>query len=229
MARPYAGSGTPTYPGAQSQNVASMTGPTEVVGPHYGAPRGRWIVPTVIGVVGACCSAASASSSACSRDETTTRWRRRPRCPTTDPSISTNPQAQPPQAPQLPPTPVPPPPGGGTPPLVMGADNSLSHENCDAGWSLTTASGWGTHSGRGSAETSCYFARSVLSSYWNEYGNASRTPRTVSAPGAVNCQTVAGASCDGPNFGICASGGWSSGGGVGCVHSSGLPAVFRPI
>ena len=196
-----------------------MTGPTEVVGPHYGAPRGRWIVPTVIGVVGALLLGglgivigmlAGRDNHSVATSTSVPGY--------TPPSISTNPQAQPPQAPQLPPTPVPPPPGGGTPPLVMGADNSLSHENCDAGWSLTTASGWGTHSGRGSAETSCYFARSVLSSYWNEYGNASRTPRTVSAPGAVNCQTVAGASCDGPNFGICASGGWSSGGGVGCVH-----------
>jgi hypothetical protein len=84
--------------------------------------------------------------------------------------------------------------------VVVGPDNSARHEQCDAGWSLTNASGWGTHSGRGSAETSCFFARSVLTSYWNQYGDASRAPRTVSAPGAVNCQTVAGASCDGPNF-----------------------------
>ena len=86
------------------------------------------------------------------------------------------------------------------PPLVLGADNSASHERCDAGWSLPNVSGWGARSGRGSAETSCFFARSVLTSYWNQYGDASRVPRTVSAPGAVNCRTVAGASCDGPNF-----------------------------
>jgi serine/threonine-protein kinase len=40
----------------------------------------------------------------------------------------------------------------------------------------------------------------VLTSYWNQYGNASREPRTVAAPGSVNCNTVGGAECAGPNF-----------------------------
>lgn len=90
--------------------------------------------------------------------------------------------------------------GSGAPPLVMGADNSAGHDVCNDGWSLSGLTGWGTHSGRGSAGTSCYFARSVLGSYWNQYGNASRDARTVFAPGAVDCRTVEGANCSGSNF-----------------------------
>lgn len=89
---------------------------------------------------------------------------------------------------------------GGLPPIVQGPDNSLSHESCDQGFSLPTASGFGSHAGRGTPATTCYFASSVLTSYWNQYGNASRLPRTVAAPGSVNCNTVGGAECAGPNF-----------------------------
>jgi len=96
--------------------------------------------------------------------------------------------------------PAPPAPALARPPLVGGPDNSASHESCDYGWSLIEATGWGSHAGRGTPETSCYFAGSVLKSYWNTYGNASRQPRTVSAPGAVDCGTVEGAVCDGSNF-----------------------------
>jgi serine/threonine-protein kinase len=98
------------------------------------------------------------------------------------------------------PTPTSPSEEGGLPPIVQGPDNSLSHQSCDQGFSLPTASGFGSHAGRGTPETSCYFASSVLTSYWNQYGNASRLPRTVAAPGAVNCSTVVGAQCAGPNF-----------------------------
>jgi serine/threonine-protein kinase len=89
---------------------------------------------------------------------------------------------------------------GGLPPILQGPDNSLSRQSCDQGFSLPTASGFGSHAGRGSPQTSCYFASSVLTSYWNQYGNASREPRTVAAPGAVNCNTIGGAECAGPNF-----------------------------
>lgn len=99
--------------------------------------------------------------------------------------------------PQTPTSPVQ---AGGLPPIIQGPDNSLSHQSCDQGFSLPTASGFGSHAGRGTPETSCYFASSVLTSYWNQYGNASRLPRTVAAPGAVNCSTIAGAQCAGPNF-----------------------------
>jgi serine/threonine-protein kinase len=86
------------------------------------------------------------------------------------------------------------------PPLVTGADLSVRHQSCDQGFTLPNASGFGTRAGRGTPETSCLFANSVLTSYWAEYGNASPLPRAVSAPGAVDCQTVPGALCNGSNF-----------------------------
>jgi predicted Ser/Thr protein kinase len=86
------------------------------------------------------------------------------------------------------------------PPLVTGPDLSVRHQSCDDGFSLPTATGFGTHAGRGTPETSCLFANSVLTSYWAQYGNASPLPRAVSAPGAVDCTTVPGALCNGANF-----------------------------
>jgi serine/threonine-protein kinase len=87
-----------------------------------------------------------------------------------------------------------------TPPVVTGPDNSVRHQSCDQGFSSPNASGFGTHAGRGTAETSCLFTQSVLTSYWGAYGNASPLPRAVSAPGAVDCRSVPGALCDGSNF-----------------------------
>ena len=86
------------------------------------------------------------------------------------------------------------------PPLITGPDLSSLHQSCDQGFSLPAAEGFGTHAGRGTPETSCLFANSVLTSYWAEYGNASPLPRAVSAPGAVDCKTVPGALCNGSNF-----------------------------
>jgi serine/threonine-protein kinase len=86
------------------------------------------------------------------------------------------------------------------PPLVTGPDLSILHQSCDQGFTLPTATGFGTHAGRGTPETSCLFANSVLTSYWAEYGNASPLPRAVSAPGAVDCKAVPGALCNGSNF-----------------------------
>ncbi|MBP1816818.1 serine/threonine protein kinase [Mycobacterium sp. OAE908] len=91
-------------------------------------------------------------------------------------------------------------PAAAVPPLVTGPDLSVRHELCDAGFSLPDATGFGTHGGRGTPETSCLFANSVLTSYWAAYGNASPLPRAVSAPGAVDCQAVPGALCNGSNF-----------------------------
>jgi serine/threonine kinase PknH len=88
------------------------------------------------------------------------------------------------------------PPSTALPPLVMGPDNSASHQSCDQGESVPNESGWGSRSGRGTPETSCYFASSVLKSYWAQFGRPTRDLRTVSAPGAVACDTVAGARCD---------------------------------
>ena len=93
-----------------------------------------------------------------------------------------------------------PPPRAATPPLVTGPDLSSLHQSCDHGFTLPNATGFGTHAGRGTPETSCLFANSVLTSYWAEYGNASPLPRAVSAPGAVDCKAVPGALCNGSNF-----------------------------
>jgi serine/threonine kinase PknH len=101
---------------------------------------------------------------------------------------------------------VPPPPGsvplnqGAPPPMITGPDTSAGHENCDAGFHVNAA-GPGTQARRGTPDTSCFFAQSVLSSYWNQYGNATRDQRTVFAPGAVDCRTVEGGSgCRGSDF-----------------------------
>jgi serine/threonine protein kinase len=93
-----------------------------------------------------------------------------------------------------------PPPRVARPPLVTGPDESSLHQSCDQGFTLPTGSGFGTHAGRGTPETSCLFTSGVLTSYWAEYGNASPLPRGVSAPGAVDCSSVAGALCNGSNF-----------------------------
>jgi serine/threonine-protein kinase len=95
-------------------------------------------------------------------------------------------------------TPTPPP--SAPPPLVTGPDESALHESCDQGFALPATTGFGTRAGRGTPETSCHFADSVLTSYWATYGNASPLPRAVSAPGAVDCSTVPGALCNGSNF-----------------------------
>ena len=86
------------------------------------------------------------------------------------------------------------------PPLVTGPDLSVQHQSCDEGFTLPNATGFGTHAGRGTPETSCLFANSVLTSYWAQYGNASPLPRAVSAPGAVDCTAIPGALCNGANF-----------------------------
>jgi serine/threonine kinase PknH len=86
------------------------------------------------------------------------------------------------------------------PPLVTGPDLSTLHQSCDRGFSMPTTTGFGSRGGRGTPETSCLFAKSVLNSYWAEYGNASPLPRAVSAPGAVDCAAVPGALCNGSNF-----------------------------
>jgi serine/threonine-protein kinase len=85
-------------------------------------------------------------------------------------------------------------------PVVTGADQSKLHQSCDKGFALPARDGFGTHAGRGTPETSCFFTDSVLRAYWDQYGNASPLPRAVSAPGAVDCAMVLGAECDGSDF-----------------------------
>ncbi|MBJ7341864.1 MAG: serine/threonine protein kinase [Mycolicibacterium sp.] len=97
-----------------------------------------------------------------------------------------------------PPPPLPPPASAALPPLVTGLD--AANEACDQGYSLNSHTGFGTHAGRGSPETSCYFASSVLTSYWNQYSGVDRGAHTVYAPGVVSCGTVPGANCNGTEF-----------------------------
>lgn len=82
------------------------------------------------------------------------------------------------------------------PPMVRGPDSSASQESCDQGYSLPNSTGWGSRAGRGTPQTSCFFANSVLHSYWSQFGDASRDERIVSTPGSVPCYTVNGAQCD---------------------------------
>jgi serine/threonine protein kinase len=86
------------------------------------------------------------------------------------------------------------------PPLVTGQDPSQLQQTCDQGFTLPGVSGFGSHGGRGTQGTSCFFANSVLTAYWARYGNASPLLREVSAPGTVDCNAVAGAECDGTDF-----------------------------
>jgi serine/threonine kinase PknH len=89
---------------------------------------------------------------------------------------------------------------GAPPPMITGPDKSASRQSCDDGFRVN-GSGPGTQSHRGSADTSCFFAQSVLTSYWNQYGNANRDLRTVYAPGSVDCRSVAsGNLCRGADF-----------------------------
>lgn len=205
---PYAG---PTAPYAGP--TAPYAGPTAVPPPGYspaaptlaahdresGDRRRGWVLPTVIVVAAALIlggigvvigelahrnSTAGPSTESRSAESAT---------PTTTIAKSSSGQATPSSSATAVPT-------GPPPALVTGPDQSGLHQSCDQGFTLPTATGFGTHAGRGTAETSCYFANSVLTSYWAEYGNASPLPRAVSAPGAVDCTSVPGARCNGSNF-----------------------------
>lgn len=168
----------------------SDDGPTEYVHPYgYVEPRSRskWPLPIGIAVVaalllggigvviGLLASGGSGQSSSASSSSYTV--------PTVLPS-------QVPQGPASLPTTI------AIPPLIHGSDSSSSHQTCDQGFSLPNASGWGSRAGRGTQETSCFFANSVLQSYWARFGSPSRDERVVSAPGAVSCFSVSGAQCD---------------------------------
>ncbi len=91
--------------------------------------------------------------------------------------------------------------GSPPPPPLVGPDNSANQTSCTGDYGLPRRNDVGTHARRGSADTSCMFTESVLHSYWQTYGDASRDLRKVSAPGAVDCRSVgSGIPCDGPNF-----------------------------
>ncbi len=196
------GSGPITSPNAITQLAPAMVPPAEwptegVVEPSYKQgqdARGRpWLLPTVIAVAAALLLGAIGVVIGLLAHQNS--------APPTGggPQPGNTLEGPSPYKPQSPPAP-PPPAAPALPPLALGPDNGVAHQSCDEGFSLTNVTGFGAHSGRGSPETSCYFARSVLISYWNQYGNASREPRMVSAPGSVDCNGVEGARCDGSNF-----------------------------
>lgn len=83
------------------------------------------------------------------------------------------------------------------PPIMAVPD--IYGENCSSGLHLNGQSGWGTSAGRGSPETSCFFAKSVLLAYAGQHGAESVERRTVIAQGSVPCPST-GARCAGNDF-----------------------------
>lgn len=177
--------------------VGPSAGPGPVVSGERSGGRPRWLVPTAIG------AAAALTVGAIGVVVGLLAKLNSGRAPTAAPvTPMTFPGAAPSEStsPRVSSVPIPPRPGpAALPPLVTGPDQSVSHTSCDQGYQMRNVTGFGTHGGRGTPETSCYFANTVLVSYWNSYGNASTAPRAVSAPGAVDCLTVPGASCDSRN------------------------------
>jgi serine/threonine protein kinase len=160
--------------------------------PHSGSPR--WLVPIIIAVSAALVlGAIGIVIGLLAKLHSTPAPTAAPVTPMTFPTATTS-QSQLPQIPSESTLPLPA--AGAPPPLVTGPDQSSGHSMCDGGYHLTNATGFATHSGRGTPDTSCLFADSVLRSYWDSYGNASTSLRTVSAAGAVPCSSIAGASCD---------------------------------
>jgi predicted Ser/Thr protein kinase len=204
MAAPTAASPAPGPMRSGPQWGPRPAGSMGIGAQQAGNRSGQWVLPTVIGVAATLLLGAIGVIVVLLAKQNP--------APAPNPAPTTGATAAPtfdqgsaPSSQQAPPSPVPPlappPPAPAVrPPLIEGPDNSASHQSCDYGYSLNNITGWGSHVGRGTPETSCYFAGSVLTSYWNGYGNASRQLRTVSAPGAVGCNTVPGAVCDGSNF-----------------------------
>jgi len=203
-----AGTPPPFAPGPSPYARATVASPMRAMSPgpaapppdrDFGRPSRGWVLPTVIAVAAALILggigvviglvAHDRSSQAAGPSPSTIS--------SPAGTGSTQAASSPPPTPQ---SPLTPPPRVAVPPMVTGPDQSVRHQSCDQGFTLATASGFGSHAGRGTPETSCLFTDSVLTTYWAEYGNASPLARAVSAPGAVDCNSVAGALCDGSNF-----------------------------
>ena len=173
--------------------VSPPMGPGPVTHGERPNERARWLVPTVIAVSAALVLGAIGIVIGLLAKLNSSPPTAGPPTPTTFPGQTTSEN----QSSQLSSVSIPPPPTASMPPpLVTGPDQSGSHASCDQGYQLPNATGFGTNAGRGTPETSCYFAHSVLVAYWNAYGNASAASRTISAPGYVACDTVPGANCD---------------------------------
>jgi len=180
-ARPYLPPTPPAYPAMAPPQVTS------------GGRPGQWVLPTVIAVAAALVLGAIgvvigllANQSSSPSDAAAATTTSRVAAPTDYPA--------PRQTPTTSATPT------ATPPLVQGPDQSSNRETCDQGVSLATATGWGSRAGRGTAETSCFFARSVLEAYWAKYGRPTRDLRIVTARGAVDCPSTGSTDCDGNDF-----------------------------
>lgn len=179
----------PVYP-----PIGPSAGPEPVVSRERPADRARWLIPTVIAVAAALVlGAVGVVIGLLVKPNSGPAPSAAPVTPMTFPGAAPSESPSPP----ISQVPIPSrPQAAALPPIVAGPDQSVNHTSCDLGYRRTNATGFGTHSGRGTAGTSCYFANTVLDSYWDTYGNASTASRTVSAPGAVDCFTVPGAICD---------------------------------
>jgi serine/threonine protein kinase len=170
------------------------SGPLPIQSAERPAERGSpWLVPTVIAVSAALVlGAVGVVIGLLAKMNSSPATTAAPNTPATF-SGSSNESS----SPQYSPIPMPSRPTAAMPPPIMtGPDQGPNHATCDQGYQLPNATGFGTHGGRGSPTTSCYFANSVLTAYWNTYHGADNSPRTLSAPGAVDCYTIAGAVCD---------------------------------
>jgi serine/threonine-protein kinase len=209
----YAAPPVAPYPGQYSPPPGQYSPPTQYAEyspppaappPAAAAPAQRsWLLPTVIAVSAALILAAIGVVLVTQTKEEDTS------SGTAGPTTSLTPVGTPVQSQVLPPTsgvttpaPPPTPPPGPPPPLVAGPDLSGAHDSCDYGYVRKTDTGFGTRSGRGTPETSCRFAGSVLDAYWAQFGRPTVESRVVSAAGAVPCGTVLtnGQGCDGTKF-----------------------------
>ena len=157
---------------------------------NSGARSGRWVLPTVIAVVGALVLGAigvvigllaNQNSSPSDGSALTTS-----RVPASTDYVPTR------QAPTTSPTPT------ATPPLVQSADSN--GDTCGQGITLANTTGFGSRAGRGSDKTSCYFARSVLESYWDQHGRPTTALQFVTASSRVSCPSTGSSDCVGNDF-----------------------------
>lgn len=86
----------------------------------------------------------------------------------------------------------------GPPPGLIRTPDAYQ-EQCSDGVSMSGEGGWAARGGRGTTETSCYFAYSVLRAYWDRYPTPSRDLRRVIAEGRVACDPSA-AQCAGEDY-----------------------------
>jgi serine/threonine-protein kinase len=152
----------------------------------------RWVVPTVIAIAAAVVLGAIGVVIGLLANQNSGRTTNAAPTITSNP-LPTTQRSQVPQSSSAPPGPT----ATALPSLVQAPD--AYGATCGQGISMPNETGFGSRSGRGTPETSCSFADSVLKAYWAQFGRPSRDLRTVSAPGSVDCSTIAGARCDPAN------------------------------